>query len=252
MKVPWSYLPQQFARIDEILVVSDGSNDRTVEIARDLGVRTIHLRENQGKGMAMAMGVEKKWGEAFEGLAQQPPSWYHSRRGGAFHPAIFAASPVRVAPVEELIWHRLFISERHRQDMSDILHLILCQGSRIDWDRLVEKTGENWPLLLAQLQMFAYVYPEARSHVPPDIIDMLLERSRGDFARHRSGELMTRGPLISRFSFSIDVNEWGMTDLRERSIRAKEQLPIIREIAASDVWEEHSDMTRDYLRRYQP
>lgn len=44
--------------IDEILVVSDGSTDRTVEIARDLGVRTIHLRENQGKGMAMAMGVE--------------------------------------------------------------------------------------------------------------------------------------------------------------------------------------------------
>ncbi len=44
--------------IDEILVVSDGSDDRTVEIARDLGVRTLHLRENQGKGMAMAMGVE--------------------------------------------------------------------------------------------------------------------------------------------------------------------------------------------------
>ncbi|HKH45822.1 MAG TPA: glycosyltransferase family 2 protein [Thermoanaerobaculia bacterium] len=44
--------------IDEIFVVSDGSDDRTVEIARDLGVRTIHLRENQGKGMAMAVGVE--------------------------------------------------------------------------------------------------------------------------------------------------------------------------------------------------
>jgi len=44
--------------IDEIIVVSDGSDDRTVEIARDLGVPTIHLRENQGKGMAMAVGVE--------------------------------------------------------------------------------------------------------------------------------------------------------------------------------------------------
>ncbi|HSN86893.1 MAG TPA: glycosyltransferase family 2 protein, partial [Thermoanaerobaculia bacterium] len=44
--------------IDEILVVSDGSNDRTVEIARELAVRTIHLRENQGKGMAMAVGVD--------------------------------------------------------------------------------------------------------------------------------------------------------------------------------------------------
>lgn len=43
--------------IDEILVVSDGSTDRTVEIARSLGLRTIHLRRNQGKGRAMAIGV---------------------------------------------------------------------------------------------------------------------------------------------------------------------------------------------------
>lgn len=48
---------QSTAGIDEILVVSDGSDDRTVEIARGFGVRTIHLRENQGKGMAMAVGV---------------------------------------------------------------------------------------------------------------------------------------------------------------------------------------------------
>jgi len=43
--------------IDEILVISDGSTDRTVEIARSLNLRTIHLRRNAGKGMAMAVGV---------------------------------------------------------------------------------------------------------------------------------------------------------------------------------------------------
>jgi glycosyltransferase involved in cell wall biosynthesis len=44
--------------IDEIIVVSDGSSDRTVEIARAFdGVRTIALRENHGKGFAMAVGV---------------------------------------------------------------------------------------------------------------------------------------------------------------------------------------------------
>jgi glycosyltransferase involved in cell wall biosynthesis len=43
--------------ISEILVVSDGSTDRTVEIARSMGMRTIHLRHNQGKGLAMAVGV---------------------------------------------------------------------------------------------------------------------------------------------------------------------------------------------------
>jgi glycosyltransferase involved in cell wall biosynthesis len=41
----------------EILVVSDGSTDETVEIALSLGLRTIHLRENRGKGTALALGV---------------------------------------------------------------------------------------------------------------------------------------------------------------------------------------------------
>ena len=44
-------------RIEEILVVSDGSTDGTVDIARSLKMRTIHLRENHGKGTAMAVGV---------------------------------------------------------------------------------------------------------------------------------------------------------------------------------------------------
>jgi len=43
--------------IHEVLVVSDGSTDDTVEIARSRGLRTIHLRQNQGKGIAMAVGV---------------------------------------------------------------------------------------------------------------------------------------------------------------------------------------------------
>jgi glycosyltransferase involved in cell wall biosynthesis len=44
--------------IDEVIVVSDGSEDATVEIARTFdGVRTVALRENHGKGYAMAVGV---------------------------------------------------------------------------------------------------------------------------------------------------------------------------------------------------
>jgi polyisoprenyl-phosphate glycosyltransferase len=50
-------LLQQSSLVDEILVVSDGSTDRTVEVARALGVRAIHLKQNQGKGTALALGV---------------------------------------------------------------------------------------------------------------------------------------------------------------------------------------------------
>jgi hypothetical protein len=196
--------------------------------------------------------AKAKMGELFvdlifgmgNGLALVDADWYrHSR------PSILAARQVRVAPPEELIWHRLFISERHRQDMADIVHLILGTGHRLDWERLVRKTAEHWPLLLAQLQMFNYIYPETPDRVPRWVLEELLDRARDDVDRQRSGEAVTRGTLISRFSFAIDVHDWGLRDLREASIREMEQLAVVREIAASDVWDERSAMTENYVAR---
>lgn len=43
--------------IDDIVVVSDGSTDETVSIARAMDVRVIPLHQNYGKGMALAIGV---------------------------------------------------------------------------------------------------------------------------------------------------------------------------------------------------
>jgi glycosyltransferase involved in cell wall biosynthesis len=44
--------------IDEVIVVSDGSTDSTVDIARTFDITTIALRENRGKGYAMRVGVD--------------------------------------------------------------------------------------------------------------------------------------------------------------------------------------------------
>ena len=168
------------------------------------------------------------------GLAMIDRDWYrHS------HPAVLAAPPVPVAPVEELIWHRLFINERHRQDMADIVHLIACFGQRLDWRRLLDKTGEHWPVLLARLQMYHYVYPELRG-VPDWVMDDLLAQAQLDVRRPRSGERITRGPFISKFSFRIDVHEWGFRDLRAESVAVAERHPEIRALLHSDVWDERS------------
>ena len=156
-------------------------------------------------------------------------------------PGVLAAQPVLIAPAEELIWHRLFINERHRHDMSDVVHLMLTNGDTLDWDRLMNRVGQNWPLLLAQLQMFSYVYPGYRSNIPTQVLDGLLDQARADVGRDEEDADVTRGTLISRFSFAIDVREWGFADPRGDLVGRARNHPIVREIADSDVWDERGD-----------
>jgi len=75
----------------------------------------------------------------------------------------------------------------------------------------------------------------------------LLDRARVEAGRERSGERVTRGPLISRFSFTIDVHEWQMHDLRGEYVDRTCALPLVQEIAASDVWDERSAHMEEYL-----
>jgi hypothetical protein len=174
------------------------------------------------------------------GVARIDDEWIKYSR-----PGILAATPVRIAPPEELIWHRLFIGERHRHDMSDVVHLILCRGDTLDWERLVRRTGEHWPLLLAQLLMFNYVYPGYRGNVPEWVMEQLLERARTDGGQDIEDPDFTRGPLISRFSFMIDVREWGFADPRAEIVREARNLPEIRAIAEADVWDERGEERTD-------
>ena len=167
------------------------------------------------------------------GVALLDEEWIrHSR------PGILAAMPVRFAPPEELVWHRLFISERHRHDVADILHLILCLGDTFDWERLMKRVGEHWPLLLAQVATYSHVYPGYRSNIPEWVYDRLLERARGELKRDAEDIDITRGPLISRFSFTIDVREWGFADPRTELVKAGRNTPEVRAIIEADVWDE--------------
>ncbi len=170
------------------------------------------------------------------GIAFIDEGWIrHSRTG------ILAACPVKIAPAEELMWHRLFISERHRHDMSDIVHLILGYGESLDWERLVDRVGENWPLLLSQILMFHYVYPGYRTNVPSWVPERLLERARAQIGHDEDKPEYTRGPLISRFSFMIDVREWGFSSPRDELVRIARQSPVVRAIAEADVWDERAE-----------
>jgi uncharacterized membrane protein len=40
---------------------------------------------------AMALGVEKNWSRAFQGIMTQPPQWYRGSYGPNFYPMMFAS-----------------------------------------------------------------------------------------------------------------------------------------------------------------
>lgn len=170
------------------------------------------------------------------GLAFIDEGWINNS-----HQGILAAMPVRIAPAEELIWHRLFISERHRHDMSDIVHLILCMGDTLDWRRLVDRVGQNWPLLFSQVLMFTYVYPGYKSNIPAWVPEHLLSLAKAEFEREEENVDVTRGPMISRFSFTIDVREWGFSDPRSELVREVRNSPEVRAIVEADVWDERGE-----------
>jgi hypothetical protein len=174
------------------------------------------------------------------GVAFIDEGWMsHSR------PGILAACPVRLAPPEELIWHRLFIVERHRHDMSDVLHLIFCLGETLDWERLVARAGEHWRLLLSHLLMFAYVYAGHRSKVPSWVMSRLLDDARKEIGTDSADVDVTRGPLISAFSFTIDVREWGLLNPRTELVRRALNSPVVQGIIEAGVWDERGHVSRE-------
>ena len=168
------------------------------------------------------------------GLAFIDAPWYEHSRAG-----ILAATQVRVAPPEELLWHRLFVSERHRYDMADIVHLILTRGDELNWERILARADEHWRLLLAQIHLFDYCYPGRRGRIPEWVREELFERAYEGLRQEPEPDVC-QGTMISRFSFTIDVNEWGFHNVRAEEVAAARENPIIREIRESDVWDRNS------------
>jgi hypothetical protein len=209
---------------------------RVIETARVLKEAGFSLGLEQAHWIAKAMraGVQTDliYGMG-NGLGFIDARWHRHSRAG-----ILAGEPVRIAPPEELIWHRLYVSERHRWDMADVLHLILCRGDELNWDRLLMRVNRHWGLLLAQVHLFDFAYPGYRRRIPETVRERLNELAAAHAKEEVADPLVCQGTLISRFSFSIDVNEWGFHDPRKDATLACRSMPVVQEIVTSDVWDD--------------
>jgi hypothetical protein len=124
--------------------------------------------------------------------------------------------PVLIAPVEETIWSKAFVMERERFDGADVSHLILALGEHLDWKRLLDRFGSHWRVLLAHLILFGFVFPSARSQVPPGVMQELLGRLQGEAEAGDAADPVCYGTLLSWSQYLGDVLGGSFRDARIR------------------------------------
>jgi hypothetical protein len=121
--------------------------------------------------------------------------------------------PVPIISPTELIWSKVFIQLRHRYDGADVVHVILKQHDRIDWQRLLSYMELHWEVLLIHLLNFRWVYPSERDHVPRWLMDELLDRLRHQLELPPPQMKICRGRMFSHIDYETAVKEWGFADV---------------------------------------
>ena len=145
---------------------------------------------------------------ASNGVAQVDDEWFeHAVEGTLF------AHPVKVIPVEEMIWSKAFVMARDRFDGGGINHLLKTRGKILDWRRLLDRFASDWPVLFSHVILFEYTYPSDR-----DIIPAWVEQEMNDLWRMKAGMnipgRVTRGTRLSDAEYWIDIERWGYEDGR--------------------------------------
>lgn len=67
---------------------------------------------------------------------------------------------------EEMIWGKLFVLQHDRCDWPDILTVLYSIGSDLNWRHLVDRAGEDAPLLSAVVSVFSWLCPAHAESFP--------------------------------------------------------------------------------------
>lgn len=182
---------------------------RTLEVLRDAGYATeLTFPHWLGKAFCHGHFVDLIFSSG-NGIARVDDLWFEHAR-----PAQFLGEPVKLAPIEEMIWSKAYVCERERFDGADINHLLRAHGHELDWARLLDRFGRHWRVLLGHLVLFGFVYPRERDRIPAPVLDELLERVREEMRTPPPRHALCQGPLLSRSQYRADLEQWGYHDGR--------------------------------------
>jgi hypothetical protein len=76
---------------------------------------------------------------------------------------------LRALPAEELIWSKLYVLQRERCDWGDVFNLMEAQAEAMRWNHLVDRMGEDIPLLAGALAVFSWLAPHRVSSIPQSV-----------------------------------------------------------------------------------
>ena len=190
----------------DILVKPDDIQP-TLDVLAAAGYRTELTDPNWiGKAFCAEDFVDVIFGFG-NGLAKVDDSWFPHAADGQLW-----GVPAKFCPLEESMWSKAFVMERDRFDGADVAHVIRLKGQELDWERLVQRFGPKWRVLLAHLILFGFVYPGERERIPGWVMRDLLRRLATEAPSN--GEDTCFGGYLSRYQYAYDFAELGMADAR--------------------------------------
>lgn len=122
--------------------------------------------------------------------------------------------PARLCPAEEMIWSKAFIMERERFDGADVAHILRARADELDWQRLLSRFGNHWPVLMSHVVLFGFIYPDEAERIPASVYKDLSGRFRNARDGAPGADRLCRGTLLSRSQYLVDVDHWGYRDAR--------------------------------------
>jgi hypothetical protein len=80
---------------------------------------------------------------------------------------------ISLVSAEELLWCKLYVFQRDHCDWTDVINLMYATGPTLDWDYLVNRVGDDLPLLRSLVTLFDWLCPARSAQFPEGVLERL-------------------------------------------------------------------------------